>query len=64
MDDTHETAFMHVDKAIYHWCPTCLKTTLARSSIYALTSAGPRRVGEWAICQECAYSPYSAQEDQ
>lgn len=47
--------------AVADWCPHCLKTTLIRHDIYALVSDGPHRIGEYAVCEECAYSPY--QED-
>lgn len=42
-------------------CETCLEA-LMRSSLYALASDGPHRIGEYAICEGCAYSPY--QEDK
>lgn len=61
MSDTHETAPVHIAEPTYAWCPRCLKTTLARSSLYALVSTGPRRIGEWAMCDQtgCGYSPYT-----
>lgn len=60
MSDTHETALVHIGEPTTHWCPHCLKTTLNRSSLYALASTGPRRIGEWAMCDQpgCGYSPY------
>jgi len=61
MSDTHEEATPFVSGAIADWCPHCLKTTLIRHDIYALVSDGPHRIGEYAVCEECAYSPY--QED-
>lgn len=61
MSDTHETAYVHIGDPIAEWCPQCIKTTLMRSSLYALASDGPHRMGEYAICEGCAYSPY--QED-
>lgn len=57
-----EQAHMSIGAPRNDWCPRCLKTTLSRSSIYAVASIGPIRVGEWAICDECGHSPY--QEDQ
>lgn len=53
-----ELAFMSIGAPRDDWCPRCLKTTLSRSSIYAVASIGPIRVGEFAICEECGRSPY------
>lgn len=53
-----EVALVHVGEPVAAWCPRCLKTTLARSSLHALLSDGPHRIGEWAVCEDCGYSPY------
>lgn len=63
-EPTHEDAYVHVGEPVAEWCTACLKTTLMRAGIYALVSDGPHRIGEWAICHECAYSPYTAKEEQ
>lgn len=62
MEPTHEDAYAHVGDPAAEWCPFCLRTTLMRASIYALASDGPHRIGEYAVCEECAYSPYTRQE--
>lgn len=61
-EPTHEEAVPFVSGAVADWCPRCSKTTLIRHDIYVLVSDGPHRIGEYAVCEECAYSPY--QEDR
>lgn len=41
------------------WCPHCCRTTLVAHSIYAITSQGSHVIGEYAICEECGWSPYA-----
>lgn len=64
MSGTHETATMHITDPTHHWCPRCIRTTLAKASIYALTPAGPHRIGEWAMCEACGHSPYEGNNDE
>lgn len=59
MSDTHEEATPFVGDVTAHWCPHCLKSTLMKAAIYVLVSTGPRRIGEWAVCEECGYTPYA-----
>lgn len=55
----HETATMHINDPVADWCPHCAKATLLRHDITALVSDGPHRIGEYAVCHECGYSPYT-----
>ena len=57
-----EEATIHVGDTTAEWCPSCWRTTLNAASVYALTSTGPLRIGEWAICERCGYSPHSDRE--
>lgn len=42
-----------------HWCDQCQRSMLHKAAIHILTSDGPRRIGEWAVCEGCGYSPYA-----
>lgn len=59
MSDTHEEATPFVGDITAHWCPKCLKSTLMKAAIFVLVSTGPRRIGEWAVCEGCGHSPYA-----
>ncbi|MFE1170437.1 hypothetical protein [Nocardiopsis sp. NPDC058789] len=61
MSDT-EQATPFVGDITTGWCPTCLKTALHRAPILVLVSTGPRRIGEWTVCEDCGYSPYANPE--
>lgn len=54
-----ELCAFHVSDPVAEWCPRCHRSTLNRASVYALTSTGPLRIGEWAVCEACAYTPYA-----
>lgn len=63
---THqEGATVVLGDAVADWCRCCLKTALNRASIYAVAPSGLCRIGVWAVCEECGYSPYAdTEEDQ
>ncbi|WP_017602219.1 hypothetical protein [Nocardiopsis lucentensis] len=54
-----EFATVHFGEPEPEWCPRCAKDTVNRTPIYALASSGPRRIGEYAICDECGHSPHT-----
>lgn len=58
IEPTHEEATPFVGDVTAHWCPHCLKSALMKAAIYVLVSTGPRRIGEWAVCEDCGHSPY------
>ena len=56
---THEEATPFVGDITTHWCDQCQRSTLQKAPIHILTSDGPRRIGEWAVCEGCGHSPYA-----
>jgi hypothetical protein len=54
----YETATLQVSEFRDEWCPTCLLTTLQCGDIFAITSQGVRRVGGFAVCAKCGWSPH------
>lgn len=62
VEPTYEEAVVHSGEPTAEWCPHCLLDTVQRTPLYALVSEGPYRIGEYAVCEECAYSPYATKE--
>jgi hypothetical protein len=50
---------LSVGELTVEWCPQCARLTLGATSIYVVSPSGASRIGEYAICGECGWSPYA-----
>lgn len=53
----YETATLQVGEFQVDWCPRCHHMDLQCGDVLAMTSQGVRRIGGFAVCAECGWTP-------
>ncbi len=53
----YETATIRGSDIQIDWCPRCYHMDLQCGDILAMTSDGVQRIGGFAVCAECGWTP-------
>lgn len=57
----YQTATLQVSDFKWDWCSRCCCMSLQCGDILAVTPDGVQRIGGFAVCAECGYSPHGSE---